>query len=806
MTAERLRAYRLSTEAQWNTCLFVQADRDSPAARVGLRAFAPYAQPAKRYGPGNAHAPATTRFGEILWRDGAGRLYRMAAGDDEPESFTAPFAIAGAARIISNAAGLWVVPPAYDLRLMSVNAADDLANEGRNLVIVALVGTDLHVRIFDINGKRVVDKAEDELVSGETLTALKEQLKARKGKPGLSDEQERNFIWDATSIAGHTHAPESLQLYEADTLTRLSTLEIPDARVVDIAGDGQDAIFALIERGGAWQSVRIECSGRLGGTVTFDGISHVKAFVYLKTFERFVVLAGDPHPRLYWFSAVGGPSLFSIAVGAMRPCFTASALGSDSRGRVFLAGIAREKFGDKAHVVLFDGDGNPLGKIPLDDPATGIAALRHTLWVTTARGLLRFSTAETVPDEAGEVHSMLITPVLYSPDREDARRWLRIEASASLPSGTTLEISYAATDGEAVRDRLAAIAADSAVPASLRAQKLLGEPGLWRAPIVFHGGDVRPEDAKAPFSAPLFDVRECYLWVSVSLVAAAGAKLPALSTLVVLYPGRTLMENLPAIYQRAEAQPRSFLRALVGVLESTTQDLDARIGAMGSHVHPETAAPPWLDFIARWLGLPWDDALGPEQKKRMVGRSTEIALGRGTRAGLEALLESLMPGTPRRFRVTDATADFGFAIVGGEACDGSALPAVLGGLTQWSSALDGSAVLGRMRLPCEGQLDDGAWQIAGKIRIDVAASAEERRAWEPWLPALVAEMVPLTANVQLRWVAAGALRGDSLDGTLTLEAAPAPHLGTNAVTGTARLPERGTRLSATGPDTGTRLH
>lgn len=474
--------------------------------------------------------------------------------------------------------------------------------------------------------------------------------------------------------------------------------------------------------------------------------------------------------------------------------------------RVFLAGIAREKFGDKAYVVLFDGDGNPLGEIPLDDPATGIAALRHTLWVTTARGLLRFSTAETVPDEAGEVRSTLITPVLYSPDREDARRWLRIEASASLPPGATLAISYAATDDVDVRDRLAAIAADADVAASLRARKLLGEPGLWHSPTEFHGSDLQPDDSKAPFSAPLFDVRERYLWVSISLVAAAGAKLPVLSTLAVLYPGRTLMENLPAIYQRAEAQPGSFLRPLVGVLESTTQDLDARIGAMGSHVHPATAAPPWLDFIARWLGLPWDDGLGPAQKKRIVGRAADIAQGRGTRAGLEALLESLMGGRPRRFRVTDATADFGFAIVGSDACHGSALPAVLGGLTQWSAALDASAVLGRMRLPCEGQLDDGAWQIAGKIRIDVAASAEERHAWEPWLHALVAEMLPLTANVQLRWVAAGALRGDSLDGTLALEAAPAPHLGTNAVTGTARLPERGTRLSATGPDAGTRLH
>ena len=64
---------------------------------------------------------------------------------------------------------------------------------------------------------------------------------------------------------------------------------------------------------------------------------------------------------------------------------------------------------------------------------------------------------------------------------------------------------------------------------------------------------------------------------SAALIASPGAGIPVLSELAVLYPGETLMENLPSIYQRVERQPDSFLRALVGVLESTTQTLDARI-------------------------------------------------------------------------------------------------------------------------------------------------------------------------------------------------------------------------------------
>jgi hypothetical protein len=85
------------------------------------------------------------------------------------------------------------------------------------------------------------------------------------------------------------------------------------------------------------------------------------------------------------------------------------------------------------------------------------------------------------------------------------------------------------------------------------------------------------------------------------------------------------------------------------------------------------------------------------------------------------------------------------------------------------------------------------------VRVEIAAAAAERNAWSPWLPALVAAMVPLTARAQLVWVSPNARRTGRLDGTMALEADPLAHLGTDAVTGVARLPETGSRLSLAGP-------
>jgi phage tail-like protein len=244
----------------------------------------------------------------------------------------------------------------------------------------------------------------------------------------------------------------------------------------------------------------------------------------------------------------------------------------------------------------------------------------------------------------------------------------------------------------------------------------------------------------------------------------------------------------------------------VGVLETTTQDLDARIAEMGRWIHPEHADGPWLDYLARWLDLPWDDSLEIAQKRCIVRSAARIIRGRGTRAGLEALLACLLPGDPRPYRVIDVAADLGFAIVGDRSCQGSAISSILAGSRRRMSTLDRHAILGRMHLACEGPLDDDPWSPVRGIRIDIAASAQQRRALEPWLPALAGSMVPATVRTELRWVAPQALHGDRIDDALELGGPPDARLGDDAVLGVARLPEGRAVLSESGPTTDTRLH
>lgn len=607
--------------------------------------------------------------------------------------------------------------------------------------------------------------------------------------------------------------PQSLHRYEQETFSQLARVDLPQSRIVDIARGSHETIYVLVEGetegGRTWQIVHLDCAGHTLKIVELKSFSSLRAFVFLRRSRQFVVLTDEAHPRLCWFKEEGGAAEFSRVVGALRPCFVATALACDARDRLFLAGSDGEDFCGRTYLIVVDQDGDPLDQIPIDSgdtPITGIAAGWDNLVVTGPRGLLQFNPADTIPDAAGDVSCILVTPMLHSPETADSRGWLRADVLASLPEGTTLEIAVAATSDSAVRDRLNAITEDVSLPESHRIQKLLNQPGVWLpTKTVFHGSQLETNETQTTYSAPLFDIDEPYLWMAVTLSASPRAQLPAISRMAVLYPNLSLIDDLPAMYRRPEGE-QSFVRSLIGVLETTTQGLDARIASMGSLVDPSRASVEWLDFIARWLDLPWDNALSAEQKRSIVLHASELAKQRGTRSGLETLLDCLMPGTPRRFRITDPTGDFGFAIVGDATCPGTTLPAVLGGFTRWNAALDERSVLGYMRLPCPDQTEDPARWWMGKIRVEIAASAEERQTCEPWLYQLISEMVPLTARLKLEWVTAYALRTDRLDGTQVLESAPVAHLGTDAITNVARLPEGDTRISSTGRLIGERLH
>ena len=592
-----------------------------------------------------------------------------------------------------------------------------------------------------------------------------------------------DMLW-AVGADDHVHA------FDSETLVRIFQADLGNLFAVDIASDSGDGVYVLGQADGQVRVVHLGCSGNVHGMLALDDVEEASDLVFLGIPHRLVVLA-SARSKLHFVDAKSERAVRTVHLSALRGCFKATAIGSDRCSRFFVAGTDRIPTDGKHRVLIVDEDGSLLGTMPVDqgppeakpadDEVTGIDANRSQLFLTTRKGVLRFDPASTVPQGVGEVEALLVTPLLRSP-ATGAQKWIRVDAKVDLPPGCSIRISHASAANFDAHKKAEEALVDPMLTPSQRLAK-------WRNAVVtrtyaYHGDSHEPREVS--LSAPLHDVRDESIWIEVTMIAAPGGRLPALSELRVLYPGTTLIEHLPSIYRSGELTSGDFTRALVGVLEAGTQELDETIGKLGQKIHPKSAEGSWLDYVAGWLGLPWDNGLSVDQKRRIVSRGAALAKGYSTRSGLEELFDCLMPGTPRRFRVIDITADFGLATIAGRGCEGSRLPAVLAGLPATATELGNKAILGKARLPC-GESEPDYPRLVGRIRIEVAATAEEQAAWSPWLAGLVETMLPATVRAEIRWLGPAELRRGRIDENSKIIDEPQVRLGTDAVAGASRL-------------------
>jgi len=484
----------------------------------------------------------------------------------------------------------------------------------------------------------------------------------------------------------------SLHCYEPGTFTELVSAELTGFRLVDLTYLECNVLGVLGHSATGWHLLSVDREGRIVADAPLAGLHHGIGCTYLRGSQQLVVLTGGEHPCLLWYTLDGGAPRQTLAVALRYPCCECFYIaGCD---RIYIAASS-----DGQHaVVVLDSDGALADIVPVDAadaPMTGLAAAGTSFYLTGARGLLRFSIAGQVPSGSGEITCTYLSPVMQSPDPEGTTYWLRAACLATLPDGCSMEIAAAATANTEVRDRINTIAADTRLSPGHRIEKILGEADIWQHTTVFQGDTSAP--APDTLSAPLFDIAGRFLWIAITLRATSESGFPSISEFSVFYPGHGLMEYLPSLYrfeklggQRNPIRSDGFARALVGVLEATSQDIDAEIASLGSNIHPATAPEAWLNYVARWLSLPWDDALSRDQKNALINHAADLTRLRGTRAGIELLLQCLFPGSPARFRVTDTTADFGFAVLD---CD-SSLPAMLAGYPRYRAELGPRAVLG----------------------------------------------------------------------------------------------------------------
>jgi hypothetical protein len=103
----------------------------------------------------------------------------------------------------------------FDLRLMpALNHLTGIPTQGKNLIIVADVKGVLHFRIFDRDGKAIVDTDETKLAKqAQQIQEFGQQLQSLWPLPEVTGSEKDRVIADVTSIIGNIKGMESFRYY-----------------------------------------------------------------------------------------------------------------------------------------------------------------------------------------------------------------------------------------------------------------------------------------------------------------------------------------------------------------------------------------------------------------------------------------------------------------------------------------------------------------------------------------------------------------------------------------------------------------
>ncbi|HYJ84074.1 MAG TPA: phage tail protein [Allosphingosinicella sp.] len=550
----------------------------------------------------------------------------------------------------------------------------------------------------------------------------------------------RNRLW-----AGTAHAATEI---DRRSLQPLLTISLPG--LCDIAPAASDGLW-LLRKQRVWQ---IDSAGRSKG----------RGFLLAERAISLAAVGGklaalSPNGRRVELIATAGGRRVAVDLDSLPGRGAGPAAGGAAAGftgkRIF-GGSGRflvmgEWDDGEAGYLLLDPNGAVAvrarwtgGSAPLDLVLSG-ADLFAAFGSENAVELRRFAAMARAGGEAR------LTPALDTETLSGG--WQRAEIEARLPESATLSIRWAATSDENLRARVERAAEDPDRPDDSRLERV-GRllDGCWSGWVTYvgePGGGDAPERFTVPIDAP----GQPIAWVELRLMRNGASMSPRVEALAILHDGPSLIEHLPAIY-RGSGDGDGTMRRLVGVIEATTQEIDARIAGMAERLDPDRTDAAWLPALAAMLGLPFDESLDVAMQRRLLGAAPVILARRGARRGLLAMVGALFPDRP--IEIVDRTGQLAAIALGGPGFAGSSLPALLAGPSKRVPRLGARLVLGRTALCPADPCDRGSIAPTPEVSVSIAASGGERRLYDSAVRQMLDAMIPAGIRLRLRWTERGA--------------------------------------------------
>lgn len=140
----------------------------------------------------------------------------------------------------------------------------------------------------------------------------------------------------------------------------------------------------------------------------------------------------------------------------------------------------------------------------------------------------------------------------------------------------------------------------------------------------------------------LHEVVGRYLWVVLEMYSQDNEAM-SISNIMIYLPGRSWIEDLPNVYQKADLES-GFLDRYLGIFQTLYEDLNFKIRNVAEFFDPECADREFLHWLAEWLDISDSYIWSEDKLRRLLLRSVDLYLERGTKKAIEEIIE-LYTGT-----------------------------------------------------------------------------------------------------------------------------------------------------------------
>lgn len=421
----------------------------------------------------------------------------------------------------------------------------------------------------------------------------------------------------------------------------------------DLAVGAEGELYALDGENKA--VLKFDVAGRRAGVFGQAALAAAQPTNLALSPEGYLYVLDPAASRVWKFDVGLGGALvkvFELTSPKLPAKFRPSGFAVDSHGDLYVGerrSVASTEEDDR-FIRRFDGEGNYAGEAGDFRGSALSLALDSEDWIyaygeeederkmSVLTPTLRYTRAAGASLVRGRYFSLSLDSA------EEGTEWHKFVLDADIPANTQVQVSYRAADDKQVTVK------ETTDEGVVRYVTVNLDRYIEQASNLDEGGRARKAadlDTLDDWSEPAVNAGDAlilegvgrYLWLRIDLVGGEE-KAPSIGSLRLDFPRDTYLRYLPAVYQEDE-RSRDFLERFLSLFETFFAATEWRINHLARYfdVDSQLATGDFLRWLASWLAIPEDKSWSEEQLRELIRQAPELYRKRGTREGLEAMIE-----------------------------------------------------------------------------------------------------------------------------------------------------------------------